>query len=269
MEISNDMIFIIVIGLIAMAIFCTYNNEGNSKLQEGFGPNVADADISAIRNLNGLANELMKPNGTLTNPGNLNVAGHINIGPDNKFILNSTAHNDNWLRLYDKTGTGYGDRGFAATNMWTEKIWGNPTIAGNLTSGPVTINGQYNINPHLVLKNTVGSWATGDHFTNYRFIKTETHPNAQDGNFKQFNVGPGGVSIGQANTPAYGSNDALYVKGDPIINGNLRIKGKIIFDTGDGKTSEIFGGGGNIVFTKNNNDSTRHGFYMTTARDNN
>ena len=179
MEISYDMMFIIVIGIIALAIFCTCKNERMGELHEGFAANIADADISAIRNLNGLANTLMQPNGTLTNPGNLKVDGNLN----------------------------------------TTSI---------TSSGPVTINGQYNINPHLVLKNTVGTWATGKHFTDYRFIKTETHPNAQDGPFKQFNVGPGGVSIGQANTPEYGSNDALYVTGNTNIKGSLTVNDRDI-----------------------------------------
>ena len=72
-------IFIVAIGLIALAIFCTCKNEGGNELREGFAPNIADADISAIRNLNGLANELMKPNGTLTNPGNLTIQGQTRI----------------------------------------------------------------------------------------------------------------------------------------------------------------------------------------------
>ena len=39
------------------------------------GTTIAGADIDAIRNLNSYAKTLMQPDGTLTNPGNLNVAG--------------------------------------------------------------------------------------------------------------------------------------------------------------------------------------------------
>ena len=82
--------------------------EGGGELREGFGPNVADADISAIRNLNGLANELMKPNGTLTNPGNLNVTGSISTNGK----TNLPTHWVNCLRtssIYGSGTFGWGD----------------------------------------------------------------------------------------------------------------------------------------------------------------
>ena len=292
MKISYDMMFIIAIGLIALAIFCTCNNEGGGKLREGFGPNIADADISAIRNLNGLANTLMQPNGTLTNPGNLNVAGHINIGPDNKFILHGL-HNDNWLRLYDKTGTGHGDRGFAATNMWVDKIWGNPTIMDNLN-----VNGGTKL---VVQNNQDGGSSKGIYMwnkddTNWGIYMSTPGDNKSLGNgtacssatnnvtshalrFRSFYGGNNGFIFENnleeplmainSNTGNVAIKGDLTVGGTLKVNGDLRIKGKIIFDTGDGKTSEIRGGGGNIVLTKNDSMATRHGFYMSVARDNN
>jgi hypothetical protein len=221
MIISNDMIFIIVIGLITLAIFCTCNNEGKKELYEGFDANIADVDISAIRNLSNIATQLMKPDGTITNPGNLKVSGNIiagpaqtstangtvkgtvissmgnkqwgmlwgdsfaligskgapmrfgfaddqnangwveyarldpdstfrtnhlsvnnnvNIGPDNKFVLQPGG--DSWLRLYDNSGKSHGDRGFAATNLWTQKIIGSPQIDNATVNGTLTVNGR-------------------------------------------------------------------------------------------------------------------------------
>ena len=85
-DISCDHIFLLIIIIIGITVYVmNCNNGGGGELREGFGPNVADADISAIRNLNGLANELMKPEGTLTNPGNLNVSGNISI-PTGKMV---------------------------------------------------------------------------------------------------------------------------------------------------------------------------------------
>ena len=66
-------IFLIILGLILLYHFCS------NTVTEKFGPNVGDADISAIRNLNGLANTLMQPNGTLTNPGNLSLRGNLSL----------------------------------------------------------------------------------------------------------------------------------------------------------------------------------------------
>ena len=72
--INTNLIIIIIISCMVLYI-CSRSNK--MKIDENFD-NIATSDISAIRNLNGLANTLMQPNGTLTNPGNLNVAGNLN-----------------------------------------------------------------------------------------------------------------------------------------------------------------------------------------------
>ena len=97
MEISNDIIFIVVIGLIALAIFCTCKNEGGNELREGFAPNIADADISAIRNLNGIATKLIA--------GGLTVPGHLNIINVNDNVMNVEGDGEHPYISLGKTGT--------------------------------------------------------------------------------------------------------------------------------------------------------------------
>jgi hypothetical protein len=63
----------------------------------------------------------------------------------------------------------------------------------------------------LYIQNPVGTWGTSTAFNSYRFVFTSSA--ATDGSFKQFHVGAGGVAIGYATTPVYGSADALYVNG--------------------------------------------------------
>jgi hypothetical protein len=68
----------------------------------------------------------------------------------------------------------------------------------------------------LVLNNPIASWESATSFNNYRYIQTAS-PLATDGNWKAFNVGPGGVSVGYPTTPTYGSASAM------LINGNVGI----------------------------------------------
>ena len=71
-----EYLILIVIAIIVIILSCT---ECIENITESFATTIADADISAIRNLNGMANTLMQPNGTLTNPGNLNINGNMGI----------------------------------------------------------------------------------------------------------------------------------------------------------------------------------------------
>ena len=75
---ETKILLLIIILLLAYIIYNNcYSTQAQNNITEGFGPNITDADISAIRNLNGIASTLMQPNGTITNPGNLKVAGTI------------------------------------------------------------------------------------------------------------------------------------------------------------------------------------------------
>jgi hypothetical protein len=71
MKFSVEIILIIIIGIIILFNACSETEY----FADVAGTTIAAADIDSIRNLNSIANTLMKPDGTLTNPGNLNVAG--------------------------------------------------------------------------------------------------------------------------------------------------------------------------------------------------
>lgn len=88
--------------------------------------------------------------------------------------------------------------------------------------GVMEIDGIYSSPTLLKLNQAYPSWSTAAYFNAFRFISTATADGYGDGPFKQFNVGPGGVSIGYTNTPNYGSGDALYVNGNVgIATSNL------------------------------------------------
>jgi hypothetical protein len=250
MKISVEIILIIIIGIIILFNSC-YETEHFYNVT---GTTIAGADIDAIRNLNSYAKTLMKPDGTLTNPGNLNVAGDIS----SKNI--SRTDGGDWLRINDATNNAgrtalYGNlsinstqKGFGGLNVGT---WGSDAGEGNIkATGNITMGSVLGSNDTLHI-----------------------HP------AKNLYLIPRGGSVliskdwgASGNLTVVGNQSIggdLTVGGQLKVDGDLRIKGKIIFDTGDGKTSEILGGDGNIVFTKNNNMATRHGFYMSIARDNN
>ena len=73
---------------------------------------------------------------------------------------------------------------------------------------------------------------------------------------------------GQQKVNINGTNFSVDDDGNVSIKGNVRINGKLIFVDEKNETSEIAGGGSGLAFTKRNNQATRHGFYMTVARDN-
>ena len=232
MKLSVEIIFIFILGIIILYQYCSETEH----FADVAGTTIAAADIDSIRNLNSIAKSLMKPDGTITNPGNLNVAGNINIGNSTKGLkieqgtgdgatydtYNGALSSWNGLALRSTcSDSNCGPLGGKPSHVFNTRN-GDTFLKGNVTMDKgLTINGDCNNNPNLILKNTVPSWCTGDKFTDYRFIKTESVTIPADGPFKQFNVGPGGVSIGQANTPGYGSPDALYVTGNTNINGNL------------------------------------------------
>lgn len=87
----------------------------------------------------------------------------------------------------------------------------------------------------LFLNQPAATWGTLALFNSYRYIQTGT--TATDGNIKAFNVAPGGVTIGYANTPVYGSNDALYVNGNTGIGTNT--PGYKLHVNGGGANGEI------------------------------
>ena len=163
MKLSLEIIILIIFSILILYVSCSCSSD---TVTEGFATNIADADISAIRNLNSIANTLMQPNGTLTNPGNLNVTGSValsdNVSVTNNTneggrvrILNSKKAGPNqtidWS-IWNMTG-GYGDK----LSFWryngngvnagpamdifdngNVNIGGNLTTGGNITSSAVT-----------------------------------------------------------------------------------------------------------------------------------
>ncbi|MBA3704973.1 MAG: hypothetical protein H0W84_03460 [Bacteroidetes bacterium] len=108
-------------------------------------------------------------------------------------------------------------------------------------SAHLQINHNYNGSGQSVyLNQPIATWGTIALFNAYRFLQTGSL--AVDGNFKAFHIGAGGIAIGFANTPVYGSNDALYVNGNVGIGtasplAKLQItNGSVLFDGTTGTT---------------------------------
>lgn len=136
---------------------------------------------------------------------------------------------------------------------------------GGALSGPLSINTPVNVSPVVNLKQTTPTWNTVDIYKDFRYIRTEFAGNVNDGPFRQFNVGAGGVSIGYNNVPTFGSGHALYVNGQVGLGTNTPDRALTVFGAGDaylnvkgnGGAQEILlgaDGGGGIVSTMTNHD---------------
>lgn len=139
----------------------------------------------------------------------------------------------------------------------------NTTVAMSLLSngnvgvggGPATSDTKFTIHQgytplgsqrtNLFLSQPQCGWGTGAEFTNYRYIKTDACSN-NEGFFKQFNVAPGGVSIGYPNTPAYNSADAMYVNGFVGIGTNTPSHKLTV--QGDTNTMRLIGPTGSFLW---------------------
>ena len=134
MKLSVEIILIIIIGIIILFNACS-ETEYFSNVT---GTTIAGADIDAIRNLNSYAKTLMQPDGTLTNPGNLNVAGNITM--DSVLGSNGTLHIHPAKNLYLLPKDG---------SVMISKDWGasgNLLVGGDLTAaGNLSIPGYNNI----------------------------------------------------------------------------------------------------------------------------
>jgi hypothetical protein len=131
MKFSIEIILIIIICIIILFNACSETEY----FADVAGTTIAGADIDAIRNLNNYAKTLMQPDGTLTNPGNLNVVGNIS----SKNI--SRTDGGDWLRINDATNNAgrtalYGNlsinstqKGFGGLSVGT---WGSDAGEGNI-----------------------------------------------------------------------------------------------------------------------------------------
>jgi hypothetical protein len=95
---------------------------------------------------------------------------------------------------------------------------GNVGIGTNKPLSPLQIDRPFNVqSPLLSLKQTTPSWGSVELFNSFLFIQTNFAGDANNGKFKQLNVGAGGVSIGYTKVPLYGSADALLVNGNVVL----------------------------------------------------
>lgn len=114
--------------------------------------------------------------------------------------------------LYFRTNSTQGDE----TTFIDRMILSNQGFLGintGVPGSPLQIDEPYSVGvPIINLRQTTGSWGSGAIFDGYRFIQTNYTGSASE--FKQFNVGAGGISVGYSNVPTYLSSDALYVNGN-------------------------------------------------------
>ncbi|MCB0764007.1 MAG: tail fiber domain-containing protein, partial [Flavobacteriales bacterium] len=117
----------------------------------------------------------------------------------------------------DANGNASWGLGAAATGWALNGTHLYNTNTGNVGVGTTTATSRlhvaapYNHGTTLNLLQSTNSWGTPAWFNAHRYIQTNYAGNPAE--FKQFNVGGGGVSIGYSNVPIYGSADALYVSG--------------------------------------------------------
>lgn len=95
---------------------------------------------------------------------------------------------------------------------------GNVGVGTTAANSRLHVAAPYNHGTTLNLTQSTNSWGTPAWFNAHRYIQTNFAGNQAE--FKQFNVGGGGVSIGYSNVPTYGSSDALYVNGRVGIGTN-------------------------------------------------
>jgi hypothetical protein len=236
------------------------------------------------------------PHSLTTRGMNVNSAGSVGIGtttPDNIFEVVAPANPSIGLRQFG--GSKFEVAVAAAVANWSQSAAANDAVlrssggsAIHLLSGSgeaaLTVAGSNNVGigttapdaklqidrvpdggKVLLLNNPIATWASGDIFNSFRYIQTAS-PLATDGNWKQFNVAPGGVSIGYPNTPVYNSSDAMYVNGSVGIGTNvpshkLTVRGagntmRLIGPTGEFEWNSRMnlGDGGFVSISENDDD---------------
>lgn len=164
--------------------------------------------------------------------GGITVNGPVLYGQSGGALGSSSGATKNIALKWDDnsnvtlSGTISGN-GSGLTNLDATKITGTLADArlsgnvalrsgGNRVFAEMAIWSDFEAGGNLELRQEVASWGTQTKFNDYRYLSTSFAGIVEDGNFKAFNVGPGGVGIGY-NPPLYGANNAL------LVNGNVGI----------------------------------------------
>ena len=163
----------------------------------------------------------------------VDASGNVGIGPSvslgAKLDVNETGTTSCVIRAKNDTTSVYLDanNGYSYLNTFSnhpmlfgtnneERLRITSTglvgIGTTAPTGALQVNHIYNASGNAFrIYQPTASWGSTALFNSYRYIRTESA--ATDGEVKDFHVGAGGVAIGYASTPIYGSGDALYVNG--------------------------------------------------------
>ena len=167
MEISWDIIFFIIIGLVILTCYCQSTDE---KFE-----NIANADIEAIRNLNNIAAKLTA--GKLTTPGNMTVTGDLGVGPTIAGSGRLHITGPELLYILNKNGVMIG------------KEWGG--------SGDLSVQGNTNVGGSIAAS---GNISTGGGVIT---LSNGWTVNTTDGQFRIYHNGDLKFAVHQGQAPAY------------------------------------------------------------------
>ena len=217
MKLSVEIILIIIIGIIILFNACS-ETEYFSNVT---GTTIAGADIDAIRNLNSYAKTLMQPDGTLTNPGNLNVAGNINLG-----------NNAKGLKIEQGTGDGATfDTYNGALSSWSGlalrstcsesncgPLGGKPSHVFNTRNGDTFLKGNIDITGEIKFPHGWTLGVTSDGHLRIRHNGANKFAVHKDG---QPMYAPNGLDVG---TWVGTGGGTLNVSGNVNVVGNTKTK---------------------------------------------
>ena len=213
-----DYIFLIILGLILLYQFCS------DTVTEKFGPNIGDADISAIRNLNGIATKLMA--GGLTVPGSVAISDNVSVTNNTNEggrvrILNTKkteAGQTNDWSIWNMTGPDYGNK----LSFWRYNADG--VNAGSAMD--IFDNGNVNIRGSLAMSDNVSVTNNTNEGGRIRILNTKKKDAGQTNDWSIWNMtGPYGnkLSFWRYNADGVNAGPAM----DIFDNGNVNISGDL------------------------------------------
>ena len=220
-----------------------FSSTANNSLYLGNIPASSYAQLSAIPNLT--SNNSLYLGGVISSNyaqlSGANFTGNIlnssvnpaiiqnkNASGGSNQLLGQTNGNKRWQIQLGTAGAENGSN--SGSDFGIYNYADNGTYLGNplnilRSNGLVNINYGLNVTgatvsyqlysattPHMLLEQTSTSWGVAANFNSYRYLTTSS--GAIDGNFRQVNIGAGGIAIGYNNTPIYNSSDALYINGN-------------------------------------------------------